>query len=142
MEVNNMNNKILNYSVENNKINIKYSSFTAEVIFINEDIVRFFINYTNEDYSFAIKEFPNKIVKFSSDFIDDRNFVRFCNNLQRANFISYTCIDHYNCYGFASTLFRGEQITSNGCSNIACDYNLHADVHLANKWVFVFNMIW
>ena len=57
-------NKILDYSVQKNNILIKYNNYVANIIFINEDIVRFFINSTNEDYSFAIDNYPYKNVKF------------------------------------------------------------------------------
>lgn len=58
-------NKIIDYSVKKNNIIIKYNNYDANVIFINEDIVRFFINYTNEDFSFAIDNYPIKNVKFN-----------------------------------------------------------------------------
>ena len=42
--------KIINYKIENNKIIIAYQFGQSSVSFINEDIVRFFINFVNDDY--------------------------------------------------------------------------------------------
>lgn len=56
--------KFISYSKENNKILLQYEKGFSSIIFINEDIVRFFVNLVNDDYSFAISKNIQKSVKF------------------------------------------------------------------------------
>ena len=67
----NMLEKIINYNNDCNHISIIYDSHTLNVIFINEDIVRFFVNFTNEDYSFAVNKIDTKNVNYSIDKFED-----------------------------------------------------------------------
>ena len=60
--------KIIKYTTNNNKIIIHYEKGEANIILINEDIVRFFINFTHDDYSFAIKNLNTKNIKYSISF--------------------------------------------------------------------------
>ena len=64
--------KIINYKIEDNKVIIKFNNGDANVIFINDDIVRFFVNLNNEDYSFAVKKFESKNINFNIELIDKK----------------------------------------------------------------------
>ena len=59
--------KIINYNAYQNKITINFEEQNLNIIFINEDIVRFFINLTNEDFSFAVKYINEKNINYSID---------------------------------------------------------------------------
>ena len=67
----NMFGKIINYNSDTNKITITFERQILNIIFINEDIVRFLVNLTNEDFSFAVKYTNEKNINYSIDKFED-----------------------------------------------------------------------
>ena len=59
--------KIINYNTYQNKITINFEEQNLNIIFINEDIVRFFVNLTDEYFSFAVKYINEKNINYSID---------------------------------------------------------------------------